>query len=179
MSPSQSGTTRSRSARVLIAGALAAALSAPLGAQPALGAAVAELPAPMPAVPKAADLVRFEFNTTSRHQFAVDPASMLLRGNEMLQLTIVVTSSGGAINTSYEAFNCQNGTRRLLAVASLDGSWQPVENSQWVAARGAGLVLGQHYAIYKAACTGGGLSGDRAVILRRLVNPPNDIYQSQ
>lgn len=179
MSLCQSGATRGWTARALIAGALASALAAPLGAQPVVSAAVAELPMPMPAVPKAASLVQFEFNTTSRHQFAVDPESVLLRGNEILQLTIVVTTSAGATNVSYEAFNCQNETRRLLAVASSDGSWQPVENSQWVAARRAGLVLGQHYAIYRAACTGGGLSGNRDVILRRLVKPPNDLYLSQ
>ncbi len=179
MSLCQSGTARGWATRALSAGALAATMLAPVGAQPVVGAAVAELPTPMPAVPRAADLVQFEFNTTSRHQFAIDPASILLRGNEILQLTIVVTTTGGATNVSYEAFNCQNETRRLLAVASQDGSWQPVENSPWVAARRAGLVLGQHYAIYRAACTGGGLSGKRDVILRRLVNPPNDLYLSQ
>lgn len=173
----RSGTTRGWTARALIAAAMATAMLAPLGAQPVVSAAVAELPMPMPAVPKAADLVEFEFNTTSRHHFAIDPASMLLRGNEILQLTIVVTSSGGAANVSYEAFNCRNATHRLLAIASADGSWQPVEKSQWVTARRAGLVLAQHYAIYQAACSGGRLSGERDVIVRRLVNPPNDMYR--
>ena len=177
MSLCHSGTTLGWPARAVIAGAMAAAMLSPLGAQPVVSSAVAELPMPMPAVPKAADLVQFEFNTTSRHHFAFDPASMLLRGNEILQLTIVVSTSGGAVNVSYEGFNCQNATHRLLAIASPDGSWQPVQNSQWVAARRAGLVLGQHYAIYKAACSGGALSGERDLIVRRLVNPPNDLYQ--
>lgn len=177
MSLRNSGTTRGWAARAFIAGAMAAAMLSPLGAQPMVSAAVAELPMPMPAVPKAADLVEFEFNTTSRHHFAIDPASMLLRGNEILQLTIVVTTSGGAVNISYEGFNCRDETHRLLAIASADGSWHPVANSQWVRARSAGLVLGQHYAIYKAACSGGALSGERDLIVRRLVNPPNDIYR--
>jgi hypothetical protein len=177
MSLRRSGTTRRWAVRALLAGAMATALSAPLGAQPVVGTAVAELPMPMPAVPKAADLVQFEFKTTSRHHFAFDPASMLLRGNEILQLTIVVTTSGGAVNVSYEGFDCRNATHRLLAIASPDGSWHPVENSQWVGARSAGLVLGQHHAIYQAACSGGTLSGERDVIVRRLVNPPNDIYR--
>lgn len=177
MSLRRSGATRGWAARALIAGAMAAAMLSPLGAQPVVSTAVAELPMPMPAVPKAADLVQFEFNTTSRHHFAFDPASLLLRGNEILQLTIVVTTSGGAVNVSYEGFDCRNATHRLLAIASADGSWQPVENSQWVGVRSGGMVLGQHHAIYKAACSGGALSGERDLIVRRLVNPPNDIYR--
>ncbi len=170
------GTAGSLAAQAMLGAALAVAAAAPVSAQPVVSAA---LPQPMPAPPKTADLVEFDFNTTARHHFAIDPRSLLLRGNEIAQLTIVVTSSGGATNISYEAFNCQQATHRLLAIGSADGSWQPVKDSSWLTVQTSDQVLRQHYAIFKAACTGGSLSGDRDVILRRLVNPPNDLYQSR
>ena len=170
---------RARALLTALAAALTASVCAPAAAQPVVAASVAELPKPMPAVPKGAGLVEFEFNTTSRHRFAVDPASMSLHGNTILQLTVVVTSSSGAANVSYQAFNCDNGTRLLMAIAGADGSWQAVANPEWVSARRSGPSQGQHYAIYQAACVGGALSGDRDKILRRLVSPPNDLYHSQ
>ncbi len=179
MSPGRNRPKGHRAATILAATLMAAALLAPARAQPVASTVVAELPNPMPPVPKAGKLVEFEFRTTSRHHFAIDPGSMLLRGNEILQLTIVVTSSGGSTNASYEAFDCKNTTHRLLAVAGVDGNWQPVENSPWVTVRTSDQVLRQHYAVFKAACSGGGLSGGREDILRRLVNPPNELYYSQ
>ena len=173
-----------RAARAFRRFAPALMAAAALGASPAAHAqwappapeAIVELPSPMPAAPRIADLVEFEVTAARAHRFGVDPKSFRPEGVRYLRLTMVVISSGGTLNVSYEAIDCETGMHRLLALGHADGSWHPVANAQWSSVRGEDRALRQHQVVFNAACKGSSLVGDTAHIVRRLTGPLDDRY---
>lgn len=167
-----------RAAIVLALAVVVAAAMAPAQAQPAevrddtLG-----LPDPMVAPPRTADLVGFEVNSVTRHRFAIDPQSLRPAGRRFVRVTLVVTSSSGVSNVSYEAFDCERATHKLLALGATDGAWRAVADAPWLAAQGSDRVLRQHLVVLRAVCAGGAIAGDTASIVRRLISPPDDHYR--
>ncbi len=134
------------------------------------------LPVPMPATPQTADLVAFDMSAASQNRFAIDPASVRPEGTRFVRLTMVVTSSGGASNISYEAFDCERWTHRLLAIGHADGSWRPVPDAQWLTVRNSDRILRQHLVVFNAACEGGKIAGDTKRIVRRLTAPTDERF---
>ena len=134
------------------------------------------LPVPMPATPRTADLVAFDMSAASQNRFAIDPTSVRPEGERFVRLTMVVTSSGGASNISYEAFDCERWTHRLLAIGHADGSWRPIPDAQWLTVRSTDRILRQHLVVFNAACEGGKRAGDTKRIVRRLTAPTDERY---
>jgi hypothetical protein len=131
--------------------------------------AVSELPDPMPPIPEASALREFEAGATTPNRFGVDPESLLVRGKEIVQFTLVITSPRGVRNIGYEALDCETGQVRLMAIGRDGGGWSPVESPNWRAASGSSDTRNAHYReLFKSWCDGGGVAGTPQQLVRRL-----------
>ena len=137
----------------------------------------ADLPSPMPAVPKAADTVEFYVSPVTTNRFAVDPASLRVERERVVQFTLIVTSSTGVRNVSYEALRCDRGDQRLLAIARADGSWSVLRSSPWRPLNTDDTVNRHHPELFARLCTGGAAASlDAARLVERLRTGPERRY---
>jgi hypothetical protein len=90
-----------------------------------------ETEAPPPAAPRDADLEEFYVSASSTYRFFLDRASLAVGADGVVRYTLVVESSRGARNVSYEGLRCNSGEIKRYASGRSDGSWSPVPNSEW------------------------------------------------
>ncbi|RZT41070.1 CNP1-like family protein [Cupriavidus agavae] len=75
-----------------------------------------EQQAALPALPQDADLIPFSVNDSADNfRFAVDPKSISVGDDNVVRYTVVITSSGGGRNVSYEGLRCDAFERRIYA----------------------------------------------------------------
>ena len=117
----------------------------------------AEIGRALPAAPKAENLVPIYVGPMTENSFAVDRESVTVSPDGVVRYTLVVTSSAGARNVSFEGLRCETAERRLYAFGRSDGSWSKARNNQW--AKIQDNTLNRHHAaLYKEYfCTTGGL----------------------
>lgn len=115
-----------------------------------------EMEALLPRPPEQAGLVAIDVGSVSNNKFEIDEASVTLGSDEVIRYTLVVTSSSGARNVSYEGIRCSTGERRLYAFGRSDGSWTKARNDAWLRIQENKLNR-HHAALYKDYfCTPGG-----------------------
>ena len=137
----------------------------------------ADLPNPMPAVPKPEDTVEFYVSPVTTNRFAIDPASLRVERERVVQFTLIVTSASGVRNVSYEALRCDRGDQRLLAIARADGSWSVLRNSQWRHLNTEDTVNRHHPELFARLCSGGAAASlDAARLVQRLRSGPERRY---
>lgn len=110
----------------------------------------------LPPAPEAKHLIPIDVSSLTDNKFAIDEQSVVVGSDEVIRYTLVVTSSGGARNVSYEGIRCSTAERRLYAFGRADGSWSKARSSQWV--RIAENNLNRHHAALfrDYFCTTGG-----------------------
>ncbi len=133
----------------------------------------ASLPDPMPAVPKTEDTVQFYVSPVTTNRFAIDPASLRVESEKVVQFTLIVTSGAGVRNATYEAIRCDRGEQRLLAVARADDTWSVLRNSRWRRLNTDDTVNRQHPELFDRLCSGGAAASlDTARLIARLRSGP-------
>jgi len=138
----------------------------------------ATLPDPMPAVPPPDRTVGFYVSPTTTNRFAIDPQSLGIDEGKVVRFTLVITSSSGVRNVSYEAFACDRGEQRLLAIARADGSWSVLRNSQWRPLDIDDQRNRQMPELYGRFCDGGMVAARTpAGLLERLAQDPSVIRE--
>lgn len=136
------------------------------------------LPDPMPAVPPPERTVGFYVSPTTTNRFAIDPQSLGIDEGKVVRFTLVVTSSSGVRNVSYEAIACDRGEQRLLAIARTDGSWVVLRNSQWRPLDVDDQRNRQMPELYGRFCDGGGAAATTpAGLLERLAQDASVIRE--
>lgn len=90
-----------------------------------------EVEVPWPAFPQPENLTPFVVSATTENTFMIDGASLSVGGDRVVRYTLVIISSSGAQNVSYEAMNCLTGERRLYALGRADKTWSKARNDQW------------------------------------------------
>lgn len=133
----------------------------------------AEVQHQLPPAPEPKNLVPIYIGPANDNQFAVDEQSVTLSEDGVVRYTLVVTSSSGARNVSYEGIRCATGERRLYAFGRSDGTWSQARSNQWVRIenvshnRHHSALFGDYF------CTTGGLvmSTDAARRVLRNGNP--------
>ncbi len=171
--------TRFPSLAVLVLAALVA-LAAPVApAQSLFGddapspGGEAKIPDPMPVVPPPGEALQFYVSPTTTNRFAVDTESLAVDDERLVRFMLIVTSATGVRNVSYEAFRCDRGEQRVLAIARTDGSWSVLRNSRWVPLNRSDTVNRQHPELYARLCDGGAASAlTREGLVRRLRATP-------
>ena len=162
----------------LLAGLLTGLLTAaPAGAQLFGDAARVEpvLPKPLPPMPAPDATMEFYVAPTSSNRHALDPASIVVVKEKLVQYTLVITSPSGVRNFSYEAIRCEPGDRIVLAVGSAEAGWTFMQHTRWVPVYGAGIVSPVHTLLVDRMCNGTVLASTRPERLLERVRVPSKV----
>lgn len=95
--------------------------------------ASAEVELALPAYPKAESLIEFDVGALASHRFFIDVATLNVQTEPegVVYYALVVKTSGGTTNVSYEGMRCDSGEYRVFATGRSDGSWARTRVNAW------------------------------------------------
>ncbi len=96
----------------------------------------AEIEVQLPAYPEKENLISFEVGAKDDSQYLIDGNSFSLGADGVMRFTLVVISSAGARNISYEGMRCATSERRFYAFGRSDKTWSKARGNQWVKIKG-------------------------------------------
>lgn len=103
-----------------------------------------EIEAQLPSFPKPESLESFFVSATTDNKFMVDRDSISVGTDGVVRYTLVVVSSSGAQNVSYDGLRCSTTERRLYAFGRSDKTWSKARGNQWVKIQDS--TLNRHHA---------------------------------
>lgn len=111
-----------------------------------------EVEAALPEYPRPESLIQFYVSAVASNAFMVDSKSLSVGEDGVVRYVIVVKTSGGATNVSFEGMRCKTKERRLYALGRNDNTWARARTKEWTNIR-----PGSHQAVlYKEYfCPGG------------------------
>jgi hypothetical protein len=90
-----------------------------------------ELEVKLPLFPKPENLLQFDPSAASSNHFYIDPGSISIGSDGAVRYTLVVRSSSGAENVSYEGIRCETREQKYYAFGGRDGTWSKARLSEW------------------------------------------------
>ncbi len=97
-----------------------------------------ELAVELPAFPKQENLREFYVSAVATNKYLVDASTLTVGTDGVVRYVLVVQTSGGATNTSFEGMHCKERRWRHFATGRSDGTWmesratgggwRPIEN---------------------------------------------------
>lgn len=96
----------------------------------------AEIEVQLPAFPEKGNLIPFRVGAISDTKYLIDGNSLSVGADGVIRYTLVVVSSEGAQNTSYEGMRCSTAERRFYAFGRSDKTWSKARSNQWVRIQG-------------------------------------------
>jgi hypothetical protein len=90
-----------------------------------------ELQAQLPDYPKDEDLLPLYVSAATDNRFFVDGKSISIGGDGVIRYTLVVRSSAGASNVSFEGIRCVTREHKLYAFGHAGGAWSRARFSKW------------------------------------------------
>lgn len=91
----------------------------------------AEIEAQLPLYPKEESLLPLFVSAATDNKFFVDAASISTGEDGVVRYTMLVKSSAGAINVSFEGIRCASRERKLYAFGRKEGSWSRARSAKW------------------------------------------------
>ncbi|MXS81803.1 CNP1-like family protein [Nitrosomonas oligotropha] len=85
----------------------------------------------LPTYPEVKNLLAFDAGAVTSNQYLVDTTSIRIGQDEVIRFTLVVKSSAGAMNVSYEGIRCATSERKLYALGRDDKTWAKPRVSEW------------------------------------------------
>lgn len=77
-------------------------------------------------------LVPLDMGSNQALKFGVDPATLSLSKDGVVRYVVVASSASGATNAMYEGIRCATGEFKTYARATTAGTWNTVEDPQWL-----------------------------------------------
>ena len=108
-----------------------------------------------------ADLPGYDF------QVFIDPASLTVGGDRVVRYTLVIVSSSGVRNISYEGVHCGKHEYRRYAYGSA-GAWHPIDASPWQRVTNTGIDHYRYVLYWDYLCSPLRTNLDAAQMIRRL-----------
>ena len=90
-----------------------------------------ELEVKLPSYPADDDLVAFDAGGASAHDFYIDSKALAIGEDGVVRYTLVVKTSGGATNVTYEGIRCDLRQVKVYASGRPDRTWVPSRSPQW------------------------------------------------
>jgi hypothetical protein len=90
-----------------------------------------ELQTQIPAYPKQENLLKFYAGAASPHSYFVDSASLSVGDDGVVRYTLLIRTSGGATNVSFEGIRCEGRELKIYAFGRTNGEWSRARDSQW------------------------------------------------
>lgn len=91
----------------------------------------AEEEAVLPEFPKTENLLPFYVSEMTAHRFMIDAATLQVGKDRVVRYVLVVQTSGGATNISFEGMRCDTREFRLYATGHRAGRWMKARLSEW------------------------------------------------
>ncbi|GAB2180067.1 hypothetical protein DLREEDagrD3_02900 [Denitratisoma sp. agr-D3] len=85
----------------------------------------------LPPFPKEADLLEFYVAAVASNRFFIDKTSIAPSEDGVVRYTLVIQTSGGATNVTYEGIRCDTGEVKVYGLGRNDGTWAQSRNPQW------------------------------------------------
>lgn len=83
----------------------------------------------LPVFPQPGNLREFYVSGATTHKFAIDTTTLSVGKDGVVRYVLVVQTSGGATNTSFEGIRCESGEFKIYATGHQDGQWVRVRQS--------------------------------------------------
>ena len=90
-----------------------------------------EIQAQIPPYPKPENLVQLKAGNVTSHRFYVDASSVSLGEDGVMRYTVVVKTTGGATNVTFEGMRCETRERKVYAIGHSDGTWVRARDPKW------------------------------------------------
>ena len=120
------------------------------------------------------DLLRLNVSTEGLpYTIYLDPASLTTGADRVVRYTVVMVSSTGIRNVTYEGLHCGERNYRRFAYG-IDGAWQPVRDSTWQRITGHGLNRYRKLLYEDYLCDTSRGYQDAAELVRRLSRVATD-----
>lgn len=108
----------------------------------------------------------------SQLRFGVDPASIQIGKDGVVNYVVVASSSSGAVNGMYEGVRCATGEMKLYA-RNLPGSgWVPAKEAEWRPLHSQGMSRHSLLIARNGACVGQAPNQSPSQIARDLQGNP-------
>jgi hypothetical protein len=91
----------------------------------------AEVQAQLPAYPADANLIPLDVGPETPHRYFIDARSVSTGSDGVARYTLVVKTTGGATNVSFEGIRCESREQKYYAIGRSDKSWARARNPQW------------------------------------------------
>lgn len=95
-----------------------------------------EVAVQLPPFPEEEDLLPFSVGAVHGTKFLIDAKSLSVGSDGVIRYTLVVISSEGARNVSFEGIRCATSERRFYAFGRADKTWSKAWTNQWGKIRG-------------------------------------------
>lgn len=90
----------------------------------------------LPVFPESQNLIPFTVGAISDTRFLIDGDSLSVESDGVIRYTLIVISSAGAQNISFEGVRCSTVERRSYAFGRSDKTWSKARSNQWTKIRG-------------------------------------------
>jgi hypothetical protein len=90
-----------------------------------------EMQAQLPAYPVDENLIPLNVGAVSAHRYFIDGKSVSTGGDGVARYTMVIKTSGGATNISFEGMRCESREQKYYAIGRGDKTWARARNPQW------------------------------------------------
>ena len=90
-----------------------------------------EIDAELPAFPTDESLTEFYVSQVATNKYFIDAKSLSVGTDGVVRYALVVRTSGGAQNISFEGIHCKERAWKLYATGQRDGTWSTARVSQW------------------------------------------------
>lgn len=85
----------------------------------------------LPPYPEEKNLMAFDAGSATSNQYFVDTTSIKIGEDGVIRFSLVIKSSEGALNISYEGIRCATKERKLYALGRNDKTWSQPRVSEW------------------------------------------------
>lgn len=85
----------------------------------------------LPAYPDEKNLMAFNAGAVSGNKYFVDTTSIKIGEDGVIRFSLVIRSSAGALNVSYEGIRCATSERKVYALGRNDKTWAQPRVSEW------------------------------------------------
>ncbi|RLJ62165.1 CNP1-like family protein [Sulfurisoma sediminicola] len=85
----------------------------------------------LPAFPQDSDLLPFYVSAATSNRFFIDAKSLSAGSDGVVRYVVVIKTSGGATNVTFEGIRCDAREYKLYATGRYDRTWGPLLAGQW------------------------------------------------
>ncbi|MDH5480640.1 MAG: CNP1-like family protein [Nitrosomonas sp.] len=85
----------------------------------------------LPPYPNTENLFSFDIGPISSNQYLIDTTSIKVGQDGVIRFSLVIQSSTGVMNVSYEGIRCETSERKLYALGRDDKTWSQPRFTEW------------------------------------------------